>query len=158
MGVEIERKFLVDTGWLPELPDGHLMKQGYIRTGSFTSVRARIKGSSGYLTLKGKSSDDGLSRSEFEYEIPLTDAQDIIDELCNGGTVEKTRYELKIGKFLWELDIFSGANLGLVLAEVELPDLEASVQMPEWAIEEVTGDVRYYNLNLATSPWPNWKH
>lgn len=154
MGIEIERKYLVEPELLPELTGGKLVKQGYIATESFNSVRARIKGGQGYLTIKGPSSEDGLSRSEYEYEIPLADAHHIINEICDGGIVEKTRYELQVGFFLWEVDVFSGTNEGLVMAEVELPDVSAVPELPAWACRELTGDVRYYNMNLARHPRP----
>jgi adenylate cyclase len=156
VGLEIERKFLVHTGLLPDLGDGTYIKQGYIDTGSMVSVRSRIKGSQGFLTLKGASTDDGLSRSEFEYEIPLEDAHQIIDELCRAGTIEKTRYEIVSQNMTWELDVFSGANSGLVMVEIEVPEVSTKIVRPEWVGRELTGDVRYYNMNLATNPWPNW--
>ena len=156
MGKEIERKYLVNTEKLPALGEGSLIRQGYIATGSHTSVRARIKGDSAYLTLKGPSTPDGLSRQEFEYGIPPDDAHRIIDELCDGGIVEKTRYEVPVGNLVWEVDVFSGTNRGLVMAEVELPDIMTVPDIPDWAGAELTGDARYYNMNLATHPWPEW--
>jgi len=156
MATEIERKFLVDAHRLPPLPTGQMVKQGYIRTESSVSVRARIKGSHGYLTVKGPSSEDGLSRLEYDYPIPLDDAHSIIDNLCDGGIVEKTRYELPFGGWNWEVDFFTGANSGLIIAEVELTASDSKIHIPGWAIQEVTGDIRYYNLRLAESPWPEW--
>jgi adenylate cyclase len=156
MAIEIERKFLVDAHRLPSLPPGHLVKQGYIRTESFISVRARIKGLQGFLTVKGPSSEDGLSRLEYEYPIPLDDAHSIIDNLCDGGIVEKTRYEIPYGGWIWEVDVFTGSNRGLIIAEVELTASDLKIQIPDWAIQEITGDIRYYNLRLAESPWSEW--
>ena len=157
MGTEIERKYLVISGKLPELGHGRLLRQGYVKTGSFVSVRAGIRGDAAFLTLKGPSSEDGLSRREFEYEIPVGDAHQIIAELCDGGTVEKTRYEVPVGGLIWEVDVFGGANRGLVMAEVELPDADTVPELPDWAGEELTGDARYYNMNLAVHPWSEWK-
>ncbi|MDF1567560.1 MAG: CYTH domain-containing protein [Spirochaetaceae bacterium] len=157
MATEIERKFLVDAQRLPSLPTGLQMKQGYIRTESFTSVRARIKGPQGFLTVKGPSSEDGLSRLEYEYPIPLDDAHSIIDNLCDGGIVEKTRYEIPFGGWNWEVDFFTGANSGLIIAEVELTASDSKIQIPDWAVQEVTGDIRYYNLRLAEFPWSEWR-
>lgn len=156
MATEIERKFLVDAHRLPSLPIGQMVKQGYIRTESFISVRARIKGLQGFLTVKGPSSEDGLSRLEYEYPIPLDDAHSIIDNFCDGGIVEKTRYEIPYGGWIWEVDFFTGANSGLIMAEVELTASDLIIQIPDWAIQEVTGDIRYYNLRLAESPWSEW--
>ncbi len=156
MATEIERKFLVFADLLPPLENGRRIKQGYIATGSFNSVRSRIKGEQGFLTIKGASDDGGLSRAEFEYEIPLEDAHHIIDHICDGGTVDKTRYEIPLGTMVWELDVFSGANEGLVMAEVELPDVTTPVELPPWIKKEVTGDVRYYNSRLAVNPWSEW--
>ncbi len=154
MGIEIERKFLVDRDTLPELGQGVTISQGYIETTSNTAVRARVKGDKGYLTLKGENT--GISRSEFEYEIPVAEAQAIISTLCNGKTVEKTRYEYMVAGHVWEVDFFHGANDGLVLAEIELNDESESFILPQWAIEEVTGLPQYYNSNLLHKPYTQW--
>lgn len=156
MATEIERKFLVDDRLLPPLPTGQLVKQGYIRTKSLATVRVRIKGRQSFITIKAPSSEDGLSRLEYEYPIPLDDAHSIIGNLCDGGIVEKTRYEIPYGGWVWEIDIFTGANSGLIIAEVELTASDSIFDIPEWAIQEVTGDIRYYNLRLAHSPWSDW--
>ena len=110
MGWEIERKFLVEKGFADGLSGGFRMKQGYIGTVDLTTVRARTRGERGFLTIKGALTEDGLSRPEYEYEIPLQDANQIIDSLCGDRVVEKTRYELRIGGHLWEIDIFHEKN------------------------------------------------
>lgn len=153
MAKEIERKFLVDTGKLPTLPNGHIMKQGYVPTQGIT-VRARISNDQAFLTLKGR--ETGLSRSEFEYPIPVKDAQQILNELCAHPLIEKTRYLIPYGDHTWELDIFEGDNQGLVVAEIELGSEDESFLKPEWITEEVSHDTRYRNLNLIAHPFCRW--
>ena len=153
MAKEIERKFLVDTSKLPTLPKGHIMKQGYVPTQGIT-VRARISGDQAFLTLKGRAS--GLSRSEFEYTIPLEDAQQILNELCAHPLIEKTRYLIPYGDHTWELDIFEGDNKGLVVAEIELSSENETFELPDWTTEEVSYDRKYRNSNLITHPFCNW--
>ena len=147
MGLEIERKFLVNRSlWQP--PDsGILYRQGYIYTHNGNTVRMRIAGDRGYVTFKGKS--QGMARSEFEYEIPLEDAREMLDTLCDRPLIEKIRYKLKIDNLIWEIDDFLGDNQGLLLAEVELNSENQEIILPHWIIEEVTQDSRYYNSNLA---------
>jgi len=154
MGIEIERKFLV-TGqaWRSPTP-GTLYRQGYIRTQGTATVRVRIAGHTGYLTLKGPTS--GLSRLEFEYEIPLADAQQLLDELCDRPLIEKYRYRVQIGELTWEIDEFIGENQGLILAEVELVHPDQPVDCPPWIGAEVSGDRRYFNSNLAQHPFTQW--
>ncbi|WP_444930762.1 CYTH domain-containing protein [Microbulbifer sp. SSSA002] len=154
MAKEVERKFLVDPQIVAELSDGVRISQGYINTADKTVVRARVKGDLAYLTLKGESR--GMTCSEFEYEIPMDDARSIIDELCRGNTVDKTRYEIQYGKHLWEVDVFHGENEGLIVAEVELTSEAEAVDLPAWAVEEVTGQVRYFNSSLLNEPYSTW--
>jgi adenylate cyclase len=154
MAVEIERKFLVDVNALPDLGQGLYISQGYIETTGKTTVRARVKGNKGFITLKGESV--GMSRLEFEYEIPAAEAREIISLLCAGKSVEKTRYEYKVLNHIWEIDFFSGENEGLIVAEVELSDEAEQVIMPQWVTEEVTGQVKYYNVNLINNPYSKW--
>ncbi len=154
MGVEIERKFLVEENLLPPLHNGVYIAQGYIQTVDHTAVRARVKGSKGFLTLKGRT--QGMSRLEYEYEIPLDDARAIIQELCAGKSIEKTRYEVQMGKHVWEIDIFSGENAGLIVAEVELTSETEEVVLPAWARQEVTDQARFYNINLIEHPYTQW--
>lgn len=155
MGLEIERKFLVNhTLWQP--PDnGILYRQGYIYTHNGNTVRARIAGDKGYLTLKGKTK--GSVRSEFEYEIPLEEAGEILDTLCDRPLIEKIRYKEKIGELTWEIDEFLGENKGLILAEVELENENQKVIFPEWIGEEVTQYPCYYNSNLVKNPYTKWE-
>lgn len=153
MGIEIERKFLVKRESLPSLPGGIFISQGYIETKSGTTVRIRIKGDSAFLTLKGKSK--GASRSEFEYEIPVVDAQEQLAEYC-ANIITKKRFEISVAGNIWELDIFEGKNRGLYLAEVELQSEDESFDIPAWASKEVTDDPRYYNAYLAQHPFSEW--
>lgn len=154
MGVEIERKFLVEERLLPPLHQGVYIAQGYIQTADHTVVRARVKGERGFLTLKGKT--QGMTRLEFEYEVPLQDARDIIQTLCAGKAIEKTRYEVPVGKHVWEVDIFAGDNLGLIVAEVELGSDTEDILLPAWVKQEVTGQVAYYNNQLIDHPFTQW--
>ncbi len=151
MAKEIERKFLVDPSYVSTLDSGMRISQGYIKTADNTVVRARVKGERAFLTLKGEVK--GITCSEFEYEIPVTDANKIISELCSGLTVDKTRYEVTHGKHLWEVDVFHGDNEGLIVAEVELANEDEAVGIPDWVTEEVTGQVKYFNSSLLTSPF-----
>lgn len=153
MGVEIERKFLVDCTKLPPLPKPHRLKQGYIPAAE-TTIRVRIADEKAFLTLKGKS--DGLSRSEFEYPIPVSDAEAMLREFCGKKAIEKKRYIIKYEGKMWELDIFEGANKGLIVAEVELETENESIALPEWVTREVTHDPRYRNVSLLASPYQSW--
>ena len=153
MAKEIERKFLVDRSKLPTLPKGYIMKQGYVPTQGIT-VRARISNDQAFLTLKGRAT--GLSRSEFEYPIPVKDAQQILNELCAHPLIEKTRYLIPYEGHTWELDIFEGHNEGLVVAEIELSSEDEKFELPIWATEEVSYDTKYRNTNLITHPFCEW--
>ncbi len=154
MGIEIERKFLVDESQLPPLAHGVYIAQGYVETVDHTAVRARVKGDKGFLTLKGKT--EGMSRLEYEYEIPLADARAIIQQLCAGKSIEKTRYEIQVGKHVWEIDVFAGENAGLIVAEVELASDKEEIIIPAWASQEVTDQARFYNMNLIKHPYTQW--
>lgn len=154
MAREIERKFLVvDDAWKTGL-SGRLCRQGYLAADERVTVRVRLIGDKGYLTIKGKSK--GAARDEFEYSIPAEDARVMLETLVTCGIVEKIRYSLCVHGMRWEVDEFLGANAGLVLAEVELDHEEQEVILPDWAGEEVTGDVRYYNSRLARQPFSLW--
>ena len=118
------------------------------------TVRVRLEGEKGYLTVKGRSV--GAVRAEFEYEIPTDDANAMLNELCEQPLIEKTRHKIIHKELTWEVDEFHGLNLGLILAEVELEDEEQPVDKPEWVGEEVTGDPRYYNSNLVANPHTKW--
>ena len=154
MAVEIERKFLVHRELLPVLPPGDTIIQGYIPALNRITVRVRVRSGRAWLTLKGAST--GISRSEFEYEIPLADARAMLAELCQAGVIEKTRYEIVHAGMRWELDIFAGANAGLIVAELELPHEDQHVEKPAWVAEEVSADPRYSNQALLQNPWTWW--
>jgi adenylate cyclase len=154
MGREIERKFLVIGEEWRSQARGTPYAQGYIPTGEGATVRSRIAGDRGYLTIKGKT--EGMARSEFEYPIPVADAREILDTLCQKPFIEKIRYKIAIEPVVWEIDEFHGENEGLIIAEVELRDENQTVDIPTWIGEEVTGDPRYYNSNLAKFPYKQW--
>jgi len=154
MAREIERKFLVrDDSWKSGVT-GTLCRQGYLAGSEAVTVRVRILGDAGYLTLKGRS--EGMSRDEFEYGIPLEDAGAMLDTMSVGGLVEKIRYTVTAHGMEWVVDEFLGANSGLILAEVELESESQEVLLPEWVGREVTGDPRYYNSFLAKEPFAGW--
>jgi CYTH domain-containing protein len=155
MAIEIERKFLViGDGWKP-LATPTIYRQGYIYTHNKTTVRVRIAGNQAYLTIKGKTT--GTARTEFEYPIPLKDAEEMLNTLCDRPLIEKTRYQLKLADLLWEIDEFKGENEGLILAEVELKEENQKINLPEWIGQEVTEDQRYYNANLVKYPYSKFK-
>jgi adenylate cyclase len=154
MGKEIERKFLVKgTAWR-RLAKGILYRQGYLSTVKERTVRVRVIGTKGYITIKGVTIV--ATRTEFEYEIPVKDANIILDELCEHPIIEKNRYKINHGGLIWEIDEFAGENEGLIIAEVELDDEAQKVQLPDWIGEEVTGDPRYFNANLIKAPYKSW--
>ncbi len=154
MNKEIERKFLVKNHDFKKIERGVLIRQGFLSTANERVVRIRIKESQAYLTVKGISI--GASRTEFEYEIPLKDAEIMISELCEKPVIEKYRYCIKTNDFLWEVDEFKGENEGLIIAEIELRSEDQPFDIPEWVGEEVTGDPRYYNSNLIRHPYSTW--
>jgi len=155
MGVEIERKFLVkNDSWRSHVESHAHLLQGYLSRDANLTVRVRLTGSAAYLTIKGMTS--GISRSEYEYPIPVEDAQAMLRDLAVSPLIDKTRYRVRCGTHLWDLDLFAGENEGLVMAEVELRSEDETFEMPEWAGEEVTGDPRYYNANLARYPFKHW--
>jgi len=155
MATEIERKYLVlSDDWRARVHRKVRYLQGYLATTSHGSVRVRIGGDSAFLNVKGATV--GASRLEFEYPIPVEDAEVMLRELCAGSVVEKTRYFVPHGGREWEVDVFEGDNVGLVVAEIELDDEAEIVALPDWAGEEVTDDVRYYNSNLAVTPFSDW--
>ncbi|MEO0532580.1 MAG: CYTH domain-containing protein [Cyanobacteria bacterium P01_A01_bin.123] len=152
MGTEIERKFLVVGDQWRSLGQGIRYCQGYLSTQP--TVRARIAGDKGYLTIKGPS--DGVSRAEFEYPIPLDDAQAMLDTLCQRPWVEKIRTKIPIGDLVWEVDEFMGDNRGLILAEIELNRPDQTFALPHWIGKEVSGDSRYFNSYLVKHPFNTW--
>ncbi|MEI7490500.1 MAG: CYTH domain-containing protein [Bacteroidota bacterium] len=155
MALEIERKFLVDhTRWaeLPK-PAGILYRQGYLNDEPGKTVRVRLAGGKGLLTIKGPSVK--TTRHEFEFEIPFNDANEILD-LFSLKEVEKTRYRILFNQNTWEVDVFSGENEGLIMAEIELNHADDSFEIPSWITDEVTDDPRYYNSYLAAKPFKTW--
>ena len=154
MAREVERKFLV-TGahWKPGAP-GVEMRQGYLSTVKERTVRVRTEGARAVLTIKGLTV--GVSRLEFEYEIPLADANRMLDELCERPLVEKTRYRVAAGRHTWEIDEFHGENAGLVVAEIELASSDEPFERPAWVGKEVSDDPRYFNANLIARPYRTW--
>ena len=154
MGVEIERKFLVRDASVLDGNDGIPYRQGYLSIDVDRTVRIRRAGPHAYVTIKGRS--HGATRAEFEYEIPLDDA-DALLALCLPPIIEKVRHRVPHAGLVWEVDVFGGANDGLVVAEVELPSEDTVVDLPSWVGAEVTGDPRYYNANLITNPYRYWR-
>ena len=153
---EIERKFLV-TGEFRHLAYHHSrILQGYISSGNGRTVRVRIRDDKGYLTIKGPSGKQGLSRYEFEKEIPLSDAKDLM-AICEPGIIDKTRYLVKSGAHVFEVDEFYGDNEGLIMAEVELSDENETFIKPDFIGREVTGDRRFYNAHMRKNPYKLWK-
>lgn len=152
MAKEIERKFLVSGEFRQDSPESYRIMQGYICSDPDRTVRVRVRGDKGFLTIKGRGSEDGLSRYEWEKEIPVTEAAELM-ALCGSGVIDKTRYLVPFGKHTYEVDVFHGANEGLVLAEIELSDEQEAFEKPSWLGEEVTGDVRYYNSMLSLHPF-----
>lgn len=156
MGVEIERKFLVKDGMLAdiEVTDVKTIKQGYLANSKEKSVRIRVNGDKGYITVKGATS--GISKSEFEYEIPVDDANEMLEKLTDGKQIEKKRYISIVDGKTWEIDVFQGKNQGLVVAEVELKSEDEAVTIPEWCGQEVSTDPKYINARLIENPYSEW--
>ena len=155
MPVEIERKFFVaDPSWREHADEGVLIRQSYLATNGRASVRVRIRGD-GKATLTVKLPGSGLSRLEFEYDIPADEAE-VLMRVRQGGLVEKTRYRVTVAGMVWEIDVFSGENDGLVIAEIELEQEDQPFARPAWLGPEVTGDERYHNSRLAQRPFASW--
>lgn len=154
MGFEIERKFLLKDDTWRGLDSGRLCRQGYLSTRQESAVRVRIIEKTAFLTIKGAHSSQGTL--EFEYPIPLPDAEAMLRDLARRPLVEKVRYRIPHRGLIWEVDEFSGENAGLLLAEVELERPDQLFAKPEWAGDEVTGDPRYYNVNLVDNPYTRW--
>jgi CYTH domain-containing protein len=154
--IEIERKFLVTSEAFKEEAFKHTrIVQGFLNTDKERTVRVRLKGNKGYLTVKGESSNDGLSRFEWEKEISKQDAQSLL-ALCEKGIIDKIRYEIKVGKHTFEVDEFFEDNKGLIVAEVELNSENEAFLKPNWLGEEVTGTIKYYNSQLSKEPFNTW--
>lgn len=154
MAKEIERKFRVQDDAFLRGAAGMPYRQGYLSTVKERTVRVRRVGDEGRLTIKGVSV--GASRSEYEYAIPVADADEILETLCERPLIEKTRYRIPHAGLTWEVDVFAGDNAGLVVAEVELQDERQDIPLPDWVGEEVTHDPRYFNANLVKHPFKDW--
>lgn len=154
MAQEIERKFLVKGDEWREGAEATRFRQGFLSTDPERTVRVRAAGSKAWLTIKGKTV--GARRTEYEYEIPVSDAEHLLDALCERPLIEKTRYHVRVGQHTWEVDVFEGENEGLVVAEVELENETDTFEPPSWVGEEVTRDPRYFNSNLVRNPYANW--
>lgn len=154
--LEIERKFLpTSDAFLKQFKSSNRIVQGYLSSVPERTVRVRIKGAKGFLTIKGKSNESGLSRMEWEKEIDVKEAEALL-QICENGVIDKTRYEVPFGKHIIEVDVFEGDNKGLILAEIELSSEKETFEKPDWLGKEVTGDVRYYNAYLSQDPFKNW--
>ena len=159
MSIEIERKFMVAGDFRPYVSRSYRICQGYLNSAPERTVRIRIKGDKGYMTVKGMSSDSGMSRYEWEKEISVEDAMGLL-KLCERGIIDKTRHMVEVdgpdGKNVFEVDEFHGDNEGLLIAEIELSEEKEDFIRPQWLGEEVTGDKRYYNSYLVSHPYKSW--
>ena len=155
MGIEIERKFLVDkTKWAAlAKPAGKVFKQGYILSDEKRTVRIRVTDEAAFLTLKG--STTGISRSEFEYAIPINDGTEILNTLTV-SSIQKVRYDIIYAGKVWEVDVFGGDNEGLIVAEIELEREDEVFEKPEWLLGEISEDHRYSNASLSVTPYKDW--
>jgi adenylate cyclase len=156
MAQEIERKFLVKGDFKSEVFKSTRITQGYLSSVPERTVRVRVKGDKGFITIKGIGNESGANRFEWEKEIPVDEVRELL-KICEPGVIDKTRYLVKNGDFTFEVDEFYGDNDGLTVAEIELPDEQAQFNRPAWLGEEVTGDVRFYNSMLMKNPYKNWK-
>lgn len=155
--IEIERKFLVTSdAYKTEAYKHSRIVQGFLNTHKERTVRVRIQGDKGFLTIKGASSADGLSRFEWEKELSVTECEALL-KLCERGIIEKIRYEINFGNHIFEVDEFFGDNRGLVIAEIELSNETETFEKPSWLGNEVTGDIRYYNSQLSKQPYIAWQ-
>ncbi|MEM8963268.1 MAG: CYTH domain-containing protein [Acidobacteriota bacterium] len=160
MAKEIERKYLVaNDAWRANAQEGDALRQGYLAAEKSHSVRVRLRAGKGTLTIKsGQTVEAGEAgvRDEYEYVIPADEASAMLDRLCHRPLIEKTRYLVEHGGHTWEIDVFAGENVGLVVAEVELTSADEAVELPSWVGEDVTDDPRYLNANLAQTPYSAW--
>lgn len=155
MGIEIERKFLLrDQSWRQQADAGVDYRQGYLHGDASIAVRVRAAGDAAWLTIKG--GGGGVSRLEFEYPIPVADADVMLAELCRPPLIEKRRYRVPFEGHVWDIDVFAGANAGLVLAEIELEHPDQPFARPPWLGEEVSDDPRYFNAQLSRHPYSEW--
>ncbi len=157
MAKETERKFLVkNDSFKQQAVKALRITQGYISSVPERTVRVRIKGEKGFITIKGIGNESGASRFEWEKEIPVEDVKELL-KICEPGVIDKTRYIVPVGNHTFEVDEFYGDNKGLVVAEVELKEENEEFEKPDWLGEEVTGDVKYFNSMLMKNPYKNWK-
>ncbi len=155
--IEIERKFLVNSeAFKEDSVNANRIVQGFLNTDPLRTVRVRIKGDTGFLTVKGKGNDQGTTRFEWETVLPLKDAEALL-KLAEPGVIEKIRYEVPRGKHLFEIDEFFGDNSGLIVAEVELEREDEPFEIPDWLGKEVTGNPKYYNSQLSKQPFKTWE-
>ena len=154
MAQEIERKFLITGESWREIAKGTAYRQGYLSTVKERTVRVRTIDDKGFLTIKGITV--GATRAEYEYEIPASDANEMLDDLCEQPIIEKKRYKLPLDGLIWEIDEFDGVNAGLIVAEVELESEDQEFTKPAWIGEEVSNDPRYFNSNLIANPYTTW--
>ena len=155
MGYEIERKFLIKGDFKADAYKNMIIRQGYLSLSGISVIRIRIKGEKAFVTIKSALVEGKIKRHEWEYEIPMEDAEEML-QLCEDGLIEKKRYLVKVGKHTFEVDEFFGKNQGLLLAEVELESEDEPYEVPEWLGPEVTGNVRYYNSYLSIHPYEEW--
>lgn len=155
MGIEIERKFTLKSDhWRNEVTNSQRMVQGYLAGNDLTSVRIRISGDQANINIK--SATLGIFRQEYEYAIPINDAQKMLDDLCTKPIIDKVRHLVTFAGKLWEIDEFSGDNQGLIVAEIELDDVNEKFELPKWVDEDVSHDKRYYNVCLVKHPYKDW--
>jgi adenylate cyclase len=155
MATEIEHKFLIiNDNWRDHADEGIYMVQGYMGSNEKSSIRIRINGDSANLNIKGKTI--GIQRSEYDYPIPVVEAKEILETLCDKPFIEKTRFHVMHDGHEWEIDVFAGDNEGLVVAEIELNSIDEEFSLPDWAGEDVSDDPRYYNICLVTHPYKDW--
>ncbi|MDP5098273.1 MAG: CYTH domain-containing protein [Flavobacterium sp.] len=155
--VEIERKFLVtNRDFISESSENFRIVQGYLNSNPERTVRVRIKGKKGYITIKGKGNESGLTRFEWEKEIAISEAEALL-QLCENGVIDKTRYNVMFDDHLFEVDVFTGENDGLIVAEIELQSENEIFSKPSWLGEEVTSEEKYYNAYLSNYPYTSWK-
>jgi adenylate cyclase len=155
MAIEVERKFLLcNDGWRRHADAGERIRQGYLAGNGKVSIRVRVAGARANLNIK--SATLGVTRQEYEFPIPLPEANQLLDQLTQGPLIEKTRYHVRHGAHTWEIDVFAGDNAGLQVAEIELASADEAFERPDWLGEEVSHDPRYYNVSLVTHPFKDW--
>jgi len=156
MGVEIERKFLTrNDSWRAKVERSLPMRQGYLHRANDSAIRVRICGDQAHINIK--KTEDGIRRLEFEFDIPMHEAEELLEKVAMEPQIQKTRHEMRFGDHLWEIDEFHGDNAGLIVAEIELDDPDEPFERPEWLGEEVSQDRRYFNSNLILHPFNTWQ-